>query len=422
MALQGDGFNKLLGETYSIRYLSLGDSFLTQKTNLLMINAMANMIRRQIEIQSVSSYAQLKSTEYLRVVETGDDLTQKKIIFIIRLSKCVSNPENAKETFLKLRSPIVSVNGGSPSPFYKLLTREYSPIVQLEVSSEILRNWEFWNIPYLPKSIGKYDIPMFLCLYYRMDQKKIIIDITTLKKELGNPAYLHFCDLEKRCLKPAQKHISKAFDDGLSALKFEYEPIKHGYDKTDVELSFTLIKSEMNNVGKKEPVKRKYKNTIQEEGVSKSDCNNFLDIRSVIDSIHDYVLNVIMSQSWKSFESFVCSLMLKMDYGDYHPYKAYVTSSTRDNGIDGYLELDDYGQKKIYFQAKRWDNTKVGRPELQKFVGALHSYNNAIAGFFVTTSTFTNDALTYADSLSCSFDIILIDKNKLCKLIGKYLL
>ena len=80
------------------------------------------------------------------------------------------------------------------------------------------------------------------------------------------------------------------------------------------------------------------------------------------------------------------------------------------------------GQKKIYFQAKRWDNTKVGRPELQKFVGALHSYNNAIAGFFVTTSVFTNDALAYADSLSCSFELILIDKRKLSKLIGMYML
>lgn len=143
---------------------------------------------------------------------------------------------------------------------------------------------------------------------------------------------------------------------------------------------------------------------------------------SAVENIQHYILDVIKQLSWKAFESFVCNLMLNMEYDGSHPHKAFVTSSTRDNGVDGYLELDEYGQKKIYFQAKRWENTKVSRPELQKFVGALHSYNNAISGFFVTTSTFTNDALAYADSLSCSFNLILIDKHKLCKLIGKYLL
>ena len=39
-------------------------------------------------------------------------------------------------------------------------------------------------------------------------------------------------------------------------------------------------------------------------------------------------------------------------------------------GIDGILDEDRLGLDAVYIQAKRWDGI-VGRPEIQKFVGAL---------------------------------------------------
>ena len=295
------------------------------------------------------------------------------------------------------------------------------PVIQLEVSGKILLCWESWIIPYTPKTTGKYTIPLFLYLYNRIHQKEIIIDYASLRKEIGASTYSYYCDFEKRCLKPAQKDINKAFENGQCVLKFDYKPIKQSFDKTDIQLSFAITKRNL---------KGDKKMDLSEKSVTvatpKKEYSDSVDIastfHSAVENIQHYILDVIKQLSWKAFESFVCNLMLNMEYEGSHPHKAFVTSSTRDNGVDGYLELDEYGQKKIYFQAKRWENTKVSRPELQKFVGALHSYNNAISGFFVTTSTFTNDALAYADSLSCSFNLILIDKHKLCKLIGKYLL
>jgi hypothetical protein len=44
----------------------------------------------------------------------------------------------------------------------------------------------------------------------------------------------------------------------------------------------------------------------------------------------------------------------------------------------------------IYVQAKRWVAT-VGRPEIQKFAGALHG-QHATKGIFITTSDFSRDA------------------------------
>lgn len=414
--------NQIDNQSNSFRYLSLGDSFLSQKTNLLLINMMYSMLRRQMEVQSISSFSELKSTDYLRIEDNEDDIMHKRIIFNIRFSKCVNKPENAKETFSKLRSPVVSVNGDSPSLFYACLTSEYHPLIQLEVSAKVLSCWESWVIPYTPKTTGKYTIPLFLFLYNRIHQEVIKIDLATLEKEIGASTYSYYCDFEKRCLKPAQKHINKAFNDGHCVLKFEYKSSKQSFDKTDIQLSFAITKKNMSDNEKIDESKKIASTTIQEKDYSKPDDNDSSTFQSAIEGIRNYIIDIIKQLSWKTFESFVCNLMLSMEYDGAYPLKAFVTSSTRDNGIDGYLELDEYGQKKIFFQAKRWDNTKVSRPELQKFVGALHSYNNAKSGFFVTTSTFTSDALAYADSLSCSFNLILIDKHKLCKLIGKYLL
>ena len=162
--------NQIDNQSNSFRYLSLGDSFLSQKTNLLLINMMYSMLRRQMEVQSISSFSELESTDYLRVEDNDDDIMHKRIIFTIRFSKCVNTPENAKEIFSKLRSPVVSANGDSPFPFYTCLTSEYHPLIQLEVSAKVLSCWESWVIPYTPKTTGKYTIHLFLFLYNRIHQ------------------------------------------------------------------------------------------------------------------------------------------------------------------------------------------------------------------------------------------------------------
>ncbi|WRK55216.1 restriction endonuclease [Coprobacillaceae bacterium CR2/5/TPMF4] len=65
-----------------------------------------------------------------------------------------------------------------------------------------------------------------------------------------------------------------------------------------------------------------------------------------------------------------------------------------DEGIDGIVKEDKFGFRNIYVQAKRWNNS-VGRPEVQKFLGAVAGQGGT-KGLFITTSTFTNRALEYA--------------------------
>jgi restriction system protein len=67
----------------------------------------------------------------------------------------------------------------------------------------------------------------------------------------------------------------------------------------------------------------------------------------------------------------------------------------------------------IYIQAKRWEGT-VGRPEIQKFAGALMGHG-ARKGVFITTSSFSKDAADYV--LNIDRKIVLIDGEMLATLM-----
>lgn len=58
----------------------------------------------------------------------------------------------------------------------------------------------------------------------------------------------------------------------------------------------------------------------------------------------------------------------------------------------------------IYIQAKRWDGV-VGRPEIQKFAGALQG-QRARKGIFITMSGFSKEAINYASSIDSKLILI----------------
>ncbi len=80
-------------------------------------------------------------------------------------------------------------------------------------------------------------------------------------------------------------------------------------------------------------------------------------------------------------------------------------------GIDGIISEDRLGLEAIYVQAKRWDGT-VGRPEVQKFVGALHG-TRARKGVFITTGIFSADAKEYVSRIDPR--VVLIDGRQLAE-------
>lgn len=95
-----------------------------------------------------------------------------------------------------------------------------------------------------------------------------------------------------------------------------------------------------------------------------------------------------------------------------------MTRATGDGGIDGVIDEDALGLDAIYIQAKRYDPSyKVGRPDLQRFVGSLTG-EGATKGVFVTTSDFSRDATSYIERVQ--HRIRLINGQRLAGLMIQY--
>lgn len=139
-------------------------------------------------------------------------------------------------------------------------------------------------------------------------------------------------------------------------------------------------------------------------------------LSKINETLADDLTNRIKQCSPSFFEKLVIDLLVKMGYGGSKQEAAQVIGKSGDEGIDGIIKEDKLGLDVIYVQAKRWENV-VGRPEIQKFVGALAG-QNANKGIFITTSYFTKDAEEYAKGLSTK--LILIDGEKLTDLMIEY--
>ena len=127
------------------------------------------------------------------------------------------------------------------------------------------------------------------------------------------------------------------------------------------------------------------------------------------------LLEKIRINSWQFFEDLVVDLMIKMGYGGSKSKAGKSIQRTNDEGIDGIINEDKLGLDVIYLQAKMWQNeTTISRPEVQKFVGALHG-KRAKKGVFITTSSFTKGAIEYVKTIDPK--VILIDGQTLTNLM-----
>lgn len=135
-------------------------------------------------------------------------------------------------------------------------------------------------------------------------------------------------------------------------------------------------------------------------------------------SLASELLNKVVDLSPAFFERLVVELLVKMGYGGSIKDAGKAMGKSGDEGIDGTIKEDKLGLDIIYIQAKRWKpGNVVGRPELQKFVGALAG-QGAKKGIFITTSTFTKEAIDYTPRNETK--IVLIDGEQLAQLMIDY--
>jgi len=131
--------------------------------------------------------------------------------------------------------------------------------------------------------------------------------------------------------------------------------------------------------------------------------------QSIRNELAREILERIKSNSPSFFEKLVIDLMVAMGYGGSRADAGKSVGQSGDEGIDGIIKEDRLGLDVIYLQAKRWEGT-VGRPEIQKFVGALHG-KRARKGVFITTGKFSDEAREYVRTIDPK--VILIDGREL---------
>ena len=136
--------------------------------------------------------------------------------------------------------------------------------------------------------------------------------------------------------------------------------------------------------------------------------NSYQNLRA---NLAHEILEQIKKNSPSIFENIVVELLVKMGYGGSRKDAGQAIGKSGDEGIDGIIKEDRLGLDIIYIQAKRWANT-VGRPEIQKFAGALQG-QRAKKGVFITTSTFSKEARDYSSKIENK--IVLVDGEQLAE-------
>jgi restriction system protein len=135
--------------------------------------------------------------------------------------------------------------------------------------------------------------------------------------------------------------------------------------------------------------------------------------RRLREDLETELLEQVKNSSPTFFERLVIDLLVTMGYGGTRQDAGRAVGKSGDGGIDGIIKEDKLGLDAIYIQAKRWEGS-VGRPEIQKFAGALQGHR-ANKGVFITTSSYTREAVEYASLITTK--IILIGGEELARLM-----
>lgn len=144
-----------------------------------------------------------------------------------------------------------------------------------------------------------------------------------------------------------------------------------------------------------------------------------LSIQQLENAVAMDIVQRIRNLSPKFLEMVVLELLHAMGYGDSSSDIEHL-GGPGDEGVDGVINQDALGLQRIYIQAKRYKaDNNIGRPDIQKFVGALTGLG-ANGGVFITTSSFTTDAREYSLKSQLAPRIVLIDGAELGHLMVRH--
>lgn len=206
--------------------------------------------------------------------------------------------------------------------------------------------------------------------------------------------------VQARVLESPKKGIFKITERGK-------ELFTKGHSRIDVRILNQYPEFKEFHTGSKTGKKEHVEITDHDQTPEELLQNSYLSIRKELAA---NLFQKIKANSPAFFEKLVVDLMVSMGYGGSKSDASNsIVGKSGDEGIDGIIKEDRLGLDVIYLQAKRWEGI-VGRPEIQKFVGALHG-QRAKKGVFITTGKYSREATDYVKNIDPK--VILIDGEKL---------
>ncbi|MEO9169470.1 MAG: restriction endonuclease [Aestuariivirga sp.] len=118
------------------------------------------------------------------------------------------------------------------------------------------------------------------------------------------------------------------------------------------------------------------------------------------------------------FEGLILDVVRAAGFASTRPDMAHKVGRSGDGGIDGVIDLDDFGLDAIYLQAKRLrPGGVVGAAAVRDFLGSLET-RRANKGVFVTTGQFSLPAMMVVKSVTRR--ITLINGQRLVELMIRH--
>jgi restriction system protein len=141
-------------------------------------------------------------------------------------------------------------------------------------------------------------------------------------------------------------------------------------------------------------------------------------VKQIETALRKELLDRILVATPVFFETLIVRLLLAMGYGGPREDSGQIVGRSGDGGIDGIIDQDALGLDRVYVQAKRYAiENAVSEPEIRAFSGSLGAAK-ANKGVFVTTSSFTQPAQSFAERHP--FRIVLIDGEQLAALMIRH--
>lgn len=124
------------------------------------------------------------------------------------------------------------------------------------------------------------------------------------------------------------------------------------------------------------------------------------------------VLGDLLTLEPYHFEEFIADV-----WQERQGWQTEVTTASNDRGVDVMGQPPGRPNRKTAVQCKRnAPNNPVGRPKIQQYNSLKQTYNDVVSVTVVTTSYFTDNALSEADRLG----VKCIDGEQLVELIDRY--